>query len=120
MTNILIIISAFLLIVSKFLDCYTTQFEMKEINEENNRIAKYLMNRFGKSVIIWGVFIIVIIISILLMFKGLNTTSILYRWGFIILAVFISILQFSVAYANHTKKLTFFTRIISKFSLYKK
>lgn len=113
MIDIIIIISAFNLIFSKFLDCFTTFKGIKNISEEKNRIARYLMNKFGKGVTIWGIFVFAVILSVCLMFDGIWSKSIFYKLGFIIPAFLITILQFSVAYTNHTKRATFITIFIA-------
>jgi len=107
----LLIISTFLIIATKFLDCYTTHLRIKHPAQERNLLARKLMLRFGIKTVIWGIWGISIVLSVLclwLLFKYYNQWY--YRWTYVLLALLISFTQSAVAYTNHTGKVNRFTR----------
>jgi hypothetical protein len=76
MTVVIYIISA-LIIISKFLDCYTTTSQIISVTQERNPLARKVMKRFGIHTTIWGIFgltIVIVGISIWLLFSFYDTT----------------------------------------------
>ncbi len=116
MINILILVSGVLLVVSKFFDCLTTTrgINKRGINGEKNMIARNLMQKFGAKQTIWGIFAFTLILSITLVFESIRSESLLYQSGFVSLAIFISIIQFYVAYLNYIN--IYKNKAISKFA----
>ena len=116
--NILIIITAFLIIVSKFFDCYTTALMSKKVTdkyrEEKNPIGRWLMKKLGFHNAIWIVFIFTVIISLLVSYEVIISNDIYYSIAFIVLGAIISIIQFDVARTNYFQKQSFFTKFLSK------
>jgi len=117
---ILLIIISFLIIISKFFDCYTTLVRITHYTQEKNLLARRLMKKYGIKQVIISIFIINLIIvgiSLYLMLFIYNT--LFWQIIYIIISLVISILQFAVSHTNHTRKLNIFTKWIMKFSLYK-
>jgi hypothetical protein len=113
---ILIWIVSFLIIISKFLDCYTTSTQITDLNQERNPLARKVMERIGIHTTIWTIFglsIIIVGLSIWVLFVFYNT--IVYKVLFISLGTFIAFTQFAVAHTNMTKRLNFFTKILLKY-----
>lgn len=108
-------IVSFLIISSKFLDCYTTSSQITSTNQERNPIARIIMKRFGIHTTIWTIFslsIIIVGLAVWLLFTFYNTTF--YKALFVSLGVFITFTQFAVAYTNKTKRLNIFTKLLLK------
>ena len=105
-----------MIIFSKFLDCITTVRKIKFVYWEQNPIARKLMNTFGVSKTVWGVFILTVLtvaLSQWLVMNRLNTATgkILY----IILGGIITLTHILIAWSNHTGRLNFFTRMLNEF-----
>lgn len=112
MTIIIYIISA-LIIISKFLDCYTTSSQITSVNQESNPIARKVMKRIGVYTTIWAIFglaIIIVAISIWLLFSFYD--SVFYKIIFIAIGLFVVMLQFAVAHTNKTKRLNIVTKFL--------
>lgn len=112
MTTIVYIISAFI-ITSKFLDCYTTSSQIAAITQEKNPIASKIMERIGIQTTIWGFFglsALIVSISVWSIFRFYDT--LLYKSLYVILGLFISLIQFAVAHTNQTKRLNIITRFL--------
>lgn len=113
--NISIYITSFLILFSKYLDCYTTSSQITYLSQERNPIARKMMERYGIHTTIWAIFglaIIIVSLSVWLLFAFYNTT--LYKILFILLGTFLALIQFAVAHTNKTKRLNFFTKILLK------
>lgn len=112
MIAIIYIISA-LIIISKYLDCYTTSSQITSVTQERNPLARKIMKRLGVHTTIWVIFgltIIIVGISIWLLFSFYDTTF--YKVLFIALGLFVALTQFAVAHTNKTKRLNMFTRFL--------
>ena len=131
--NFLILTTSALLILSKFMDCYTTIKYVQNLNAETNKIAKMLMIRFlaflffttilikfGFKSTIWGIFLFVLIVTLVYTFMVLNLNNSILTIGFILLGSLISVFQFSVAKYNKTKKHNIFTKWVLKWTWHKK
>jgi len=113
--KICIYIVSFLIILSKYLDCYTTSIQIKSISQERNPLAKRIMKHFGVHTTIWVIFVLSIIIvsvSVWLLFTYYDST--IYKTLFIIIGLLVSIAQFAVAHTNKTKRLNIFTKLLLK------
>jgi hypothetical protein len=117
--NVLLIISAIAIIATKFADCYTTDVKITQetINFERNKIGRWLFSKFGARKAIWATWIVAIAISVVAVVDA-HDGSIAEQISVIIIANFVAFVQGSVAYANHTQKSNFVTKVIGKFSLY--
>ena len=106
---------SFLIIATKFLDCYTTAKQIRSIAQEQNPLAGFLMKKFGVRTAIWTIFVL----SILIVFTAVSLLDQfgdgpLYKWAYIIIGLWIAITQFAVAHTNHTKRLNLFTKALLK------
>ena len=109
----LLYIITFLIILTKFFDCYTTAREISSIYDERNPLTRALMKKFGVQTTIWGILglsIVITLLSFWLLIAYFNTLpmKILY----ILLGGFISVIQLAVAHTNHTKRLNRITRFL--------
>ncbi len=113
--KICIYIISFLIILSKFMDCYTTSTKIVSISQERNPLAQRIMRIFGTHATIWGIFVLSIIIvsvSVWLLFSYYDTT--VYKTLFVIIGLLVSFAQFAVAHTNKTKRLNIFTKLLMK------
>ena len=102
-----------MIIVSKFLDCLSTALHITHPNQESNPFARKWMERLGVNTVIWGIFALSLVVTTLvlyLLFTRYNTPY--YKPVFVLGGTLISLIQFSVAHTNSTKKLNFITRIL--------
>lgn len=113
--NILVIFVSLLILISKFLDCWTTSTQITHPNQERNPRARKLFKKYGTHTTIWAVFglsIIIEIVSLWLLFTYFNAPT--YKILFILLGSFVAYTQFAVAHTNKTRILNFFTRFLLK------
>ena len=118
MVNVLVIATAIMLIVSKFLDCYTTDVKASKTADkagyESNPLARYLMRKFGfRNVLWWGFALISAFVSYIA-YEVIAGNDLYYTLGYILLGNAISLAQFDVARANYYEQLSFFTRFLGK------
>lgn len=111
--TLLIYLTSALIVLSKFLDCYTTSAQIVSIQQESNPLARLLMKRLGVRFTIWAIF------GLALGIVGISTwslfccyTGIGYRLGYIGIGAFIAWVQFSVAHTNRTSRTNFVTRFL--------
>jgi hypothetical protein len=101
--DILIYLVVAALIISKFLDCYTTQLRITSINDETNPLGRWFMNKPGTVTGIWLIFLISVIIIGLSAFLLISLSNErYYQILFILIGTVISIIQFAVAHSNFT------------------
>lgn len=113
MMNFIVYLTAGLIILSKFFDCYTTSVRISSAGQERNPIARKLMKRFGIQTVIWAIFVLTILIVFLtlwILFSYYN--DLIYKLLFVFAGLFISIIQFAVAYTNKTGRLNTITRFL--------
>ena len=104
------------IIISKFLDCWTTSFQITNINHEQNPLARKLMRRFGIQRTIWTTFVFTVILVILinLAIFCLHIYNTLYFILYITIGAILSITQFAVVYTNITHRKNLFTRFLDR------
>ena len=113
--DLLVLLISALIVISKFLDCWTTSRQITNPNQERNPLARNLFKRFGSQLVIWIIFVLTIIIvgiSVWLLFSFYN--SYLYKSMYIIIGLLVTTAQFAVAYTNKTRKLNFVTKFLMK------
>lgn len=115
MIDIFVWLSSLLVVVTKFLDCYTTDKGIRIIDQERNPLARKLMQRFGMRFTIWGIFLftVLLVIAALYMLYG-DDPSKLYKLAYIVVALFTSGAQAAVAHTNATGRLNVFTRFLMR------
>lgn len=116
----MIFITAFALIISKFLDCWTTQQKIISPKNEKNKLARELMENYSPKKVIWGTFLLAGCI-VALSTWGILTyyTYPVYKFFFICLGSFITIVQLAVAKNNFTGEPNVITKKIQKIRLYR-
>jgi len=107
------------IILTKFLDCWTTSRNISHLTHESNPIARRLMKKLGIQQTIWLTFFITILIVSLSIgylnyFCQDTSCSIL----FIMVGLIISFIHLAVAYTNTTKKINPITAFL--FYIFKK
>lgn len=111
--KIICIIISFLIVISKFLDCYSTVKGLKNSNNtERNPIALFLMNRFGTTNTIWGIFVFTVLITGASLYYIFTSNDIIFDIGFIIIGSIVAFTQFAVAKTNFNGEYNFFTKIV--------
>ncbi|OWY21419.1 hypothetical protein C7N43_06960 [Sphingobacteriales bacterium UPWRP_1] len=107
--------AAFLLVLSKFLDCWTTSLRITHLEQEKNPLARFLMRKIGIQTTIWFIFAFTTALVLLTVFSALAPhTGQAVQWAFVLLAAVISVVQFAVAYTNYYGKLNPITRFMLK------
>jgi hypothetical protein len=116
--NAVIMITGLAIIITKFLDCYSTS-RMNNASMEKNPLARWMMGRFGFRNTIWGVFVLAVIITGLAVYEVIARDSLIYKTAFILSGSIISYAQYLVYRAN-TGHGSYFTlqlaRIYNKFN----
>lgn len=88
-----------LLIISKFLDCTTTQ---KNIHlGEGNPYVRPLMDKYGPKTVIWFIFAFVLIIVIGSAACYFIFPKVFYGISYVLLGTLISVFQFAAAHHNY-------------------
>ena len=112
--DILIYLTAALLLISKFLDCYSTQVRIGgNIENENNPLAQRVMKSFKINETIWLFFLIaavIIFLSTFMLFR--MNAGILYQSVFVIIGLLITTIQFAVAHNNYFRRSNIITRFL--------
>lgn len=114
--DILIYLTAALLILSKGLDCYTTWLRIGgNIQNEQNTLAARAMFSIGINRTIIGVFLLVVVVVVF------STWSVFkfypewwYKLLFVITGLLITAVQLAVAHCNYYRRPNFITRFIQK------
>ncbi len=112
--NLLVWIISFLIIATKFLDCYTTAIQITSPEQEHNPLARRLMRRFGTQTTIWTIFaysILIVAVAVWMLFDFFDTA--IYKLLYICCGAIIILTQFAVAHTNYTKRLNCFTRLLN-------
>ena len=112
--NFIILIVGVSLIYTKLLDCRSTVKFVKSSFSESNKIAKFLMIKYGFKNTIWGIFFFTLILVVFSAWYTIEAREVLNKLLFIIIGLIVSIFQFSVAKFNRTKKMNWFTKSVSR------
>jgi len=116
MRTAVILFFSFIIVISKFSDCYTTQkgIERKGVHGEQNHFMRGFMLRFGYVKTIWMVFSLVILIVSIVSFYVVEYAGIFETAAYIIFSTIISIIHFGVAVNNHQGKRNWITKKLEK------
>jgi|GEM_PF-733738 len=90
-----------LLVITKFMDTYTTMRRIQGISHETNPVARKLMGRLGVKPAIWAIFGLALVIIGLAGWLALHLGAI-FQAVFIIVGLFVVVVQASAAQANWT------------------
>ena len=90
-----------LLVITKFMDAYTTMHRIQGISHETNPVARKLMGRLGVKPAIWAIFGLAVVIIGLAGWLVLNL-GVFFQAVFIIVGLFVVVVQASAAQANWT------------------
>ena len=112
-SQLVVCVVSIALVATKFFDCWTTATEMEDPSEEANPLARAAMVRMGPQLTIWGVFLLATLIVVFVggsayQAAGDPTLSsrpvmrVITVWGYVVLGVFISIVQGAVAQTNRS------------------
>lgn len=115
------LVVAILIVVSKFLDCYSTVKGIKHNpGLERNPLARFLMKKIGFNTTIWSVFAFTVIISALSLYYVFADENQLFNISFIVIGFILSILQFLVVHSNITDNENIFTKKLNLLYNFKK
>ena len=101
--TIAILVTAALLLVTKFLDCWTTGRGLRGGLHEANPICRPLMVHFGPRTATRGVFGLAVLIVAVTAAGALGTDEPWYRAAFVALGLAIALVQAGVAFLNHRR-----------------
>ena len=90
-----------LLVITKFMDTYTTMRRIQGISHETNPVARKLMGRLGVKPAIWAIFGLAMVIISLAGWLALNLGAI-FQVVFIVVGLFVVVVQAAAAQANWT------------------
>lgn len=116
MKTAVILFFSFLIVLSKFFDCYTTHKGIKRmgVQGEKNHFMRGFMLRFGYVKTIWIVFLLVILIVSVVSFYVIEYAGIVESAAFIIFSIIISTIHFGVAVNNHQGRRNWITKKLEK------
>jgi hypothetical protein len=112
----IILFFSFLIVFSKFFDCYTTHKGINRIgvHGEKNELVRGFMIRFGYVKTIWIVFLIVILIVSFVTVYLIKYSGIVETTAFVMFSIFISIAHFGLAINNHQGRRNWVTKRLEK------
>ncbi len=116
MTSVLYVLISFvifLLILTKLLDVLSTLRRIRYASNETNPFARKLMYRWGPKATVWFVFVLAVIIIGVAGYLAYLMGPI-FQIAFILVGIFISLVQFAVAAANWSGKDNLITRQVRK------
>jgi hypothetical protein len=112
--KVLVTITIALLIVTKFLDVVSTAVRVRESHQETNPFAQNAMGSIGVSKTVWIVFGIALVIIV-----AAGTAALLgplgYQIAFVVIGIFISIMQAGVALCNWTGRHNWISGLVLRF-----
>jgi len=109
---VLIVIN--LLVISKLVDVLSTLARIRSVNVESNPLARGLMKKMGIKKSVWLIFLISLTI-ILITGSAALSHGIPFQVFFVLLGLFVSVVQFSVAHSNWSGKGNLITRYLMRF-----
>lgn len=113
--DLLIYFTAAALIISKFLDCFSTWLRIGgDYRNEQNRLTAWFMKK-DINTTIWMVLLIAVVIicfSTWTLFRFYPQPH--YRIAFIVVGMLITVVQLAVAHNNYYRRPNFITRIVQK------
>ncbi|MBT9547116.1 MAG: hypothetical protein IV090_17120 [Candidatus Sericytochromatia bacterium] len=109
----LLLFTAFLLGVTKLLDCLSTWQKLRHSNEETNGLFSHLMQRQGVGPAILLNFLLAMLIIIVFYYALLQQT-LLMQWLSLPLIALVILVQAAVAHANATGQYNLITRHLRK------
>jgi len=90
-----------LLVITKFMDTYTTMRRIQGISHETNPVARKLMGRLGVKPAIWAIFGLAVVIIGLAGWLVLNL-GVFFQVVFIVVGLLVVVVQAAAAQANWT------------------
>ena len=112
------------LVATKFFDCWSTVVHMQGPSDESNPLARAAMVRFGPRVTVWAVFALVVAIVAVVGGSAYRTaTDLLVHpnppvlkslgvYAYLVLGMFISLVQAAVGQSNRTGRSNPITRAV--------
>ena len=108
MQNILIVVVVVALVLTKVYDVVTT-IKYVGARAETNPVAGPLMRRYGVARVSWGVFVLVLVVSLLAGYEGLSSESLVVKSCVVLFGGLVSFAQYSAGRFNSTGKGNFIT-----------
>jgi hypothetical protein len=123
-TQMAVLAVSALLVVTKALDCWSTDRFVRQASDETNPVARISMRRFGRRRTIWLVFGLVVGIVVLVGGTAFVTAgeaqtgtdsgmrALVPVWGYLVMGLCIAAIQAAVALTNSTGKWNPLSRIV--------
>ena len=108
----LVWITAVYIVLTKYLDCWTTVRFVRTADVETNAFACCLMRRFGFVRAVWGIFAFASLWAIALAACAAGSVNASAAWGYTLLGSFVGTVQAAVAVTNATGRLNIITRFV--------
>lgn len=113
--HVLIWLSALAVVISKYLDVWSTLQKLESPRDEKNPLAAYLMKRWGIKWTVWSVFVFtLIIVAYALLYTLVIEDTPQVKWTFVVIATLISIVQTGVVASNLSGRLNPVTQWLMK------
>ena len=115
LTDILVFLTAALLVLTKWFDCISTSRQIRFIGQEQNGMARKLMRKIGIKPAIWLIFLIhllIVALSMWILYEYYDKA--LWKWIFIFIGICISVVQAAVGLSNHRGQLNAISRLVLK------
>ena len=113
MITLMTCITSLMVILTKWFDCTTTLKHIHGVAMESNPIARALMYRFGVKGTVWFAFVVSIIVTVLSqLYVKVWTLHHLWDVAYIVLGLFIALIQGATALNNHQGRPNFITNIL--------
>jgi len=113
--HVLIWLSALAVVISKYLDVWSTLRKLESPRDEKNPLAAYLMKKWGIKWTVWGIFaLVIVIVAYALLYTLVIEDTPQVKCAFIIIATLIAIVQASVVASNLSGRLNPVTQWLMK------
>lgn len=108
-TGILVWAAVALVALTKAADCVSTQLYVRNAHTETNPVGKALMHKLGFTTAIWTIFSFVVVWVAAQAAAVLSGSWVVSAW-FVLLSLWVSVMQLAVAWTNSTGRWNVLTR----------
>lgn len=111
--KLLVYVVIALLVLTKLADVISTLKHIRQAGHESNPLARKMMLRLGTRQAIWLIFLVALVIIAIAGIAALSF-GVVFQVAFILLGLFVAVVQFAVAAANWTGRDNPVTRQVRK------
>lgn len=101
-------------ILTKGLDCITTQRKIQSVHHESNPIGRWLMSKLGVVPAIWATFVIAVVLVAISHVWLVRKQVEVYDLVYILIGGLVAVIQAGVAHNNHTGRPNAITRWVTR------